>query len=74
MTFRFTNLNTMESREYKEENIKGGAQRGWEVVKTLYDLKKREDARDFWVMLKVVGLDFDLDMFKVTDFAVEVLA
>lgn len=74
MKFRFTNLTNMESREYDERNIKGGAKTGWEVVNSLYELKKREDACDFWVMLKVVGLDFDIDMFKVTDFAAEVIA
>ena len=74
MKFRFTNLDTMEFREYDEKNIKGGAEAAWKTVNALYELRQRKDAPDWFVSLWFNGLDFDFDMFQVTKYAVEVLA
>ena len=74
MKFRFTNLTNMESREYDEKNIKGGAQAAWNAVNCIYELRKRADASEWLVWLDLIGLEFDCDTFEPERYAVEVLA
>ena len=76
MKFRFTDTTseTYEFREYDEKNIKGGSERALEAIQSLYELKKREDA-DMWAMvLELVDMPYDIDWMPVTTTVAEVLA
>ena len=77
MKFRFTDTASAdfsEFREYDEKNIKGGAERAWSVIQSLYELKKREDADDWAVVLDLVDMPYDIDWMPVKTTIAEVLA
>lgn len=73
MIFRFHNMDTKEFREYTPANIDGGAEAAWDLIMNLYELKKRNDRNEYAVLLKVVGMDFDVDFFEVNKYVVEVI-
>lgn len=74
MKIRIKNIETGEIHGYTAQQIKGGAKRILEVVKTFNELKKREDAKDWALMLKLVGMDYDIDWLEVTKYEIMIRA
>ena len=74
MEIRIRNIETGEIHGYTERQIKGGAKRITEMVKNFNELKKREDAKDWAMMLELIGMDYDIDWLEVTKYEIEVRA
>ena len=73
MIIRIKELETGATRDYNDKQVKGGKKYLPEMVKNFNELKKREDAKDWAMMLEVVGFDYDIDWLEVTDYEVELI-
>ena len=74
MTIRITNIETGATREYSDKQVKGGKKYLPEMVKNFNELKKREDAKGWAMMLEVIGFDYDIDWLEVPKYEVELTA
>lgn len=59
-----------EIREYDEKNIKGGSKRIVEAVKNFNELKKREDANSWALMIELVGMKWDMEFLEVPKYEI----